>query len=221
MKKYFLVLLMALPCAACASDDKKETLERENLIEVSIPKRAYGSSDSPYFEAKLMLPMNPTTSEILVPKSFDQAAVYIRNGLDPVILEKMIAAYKAVCEKKPACNTGSAEFWDDYYSILENVTISDVFAGKKPYGMLDYIFSSFRRIGAVWKLDGDCSGDKSVCQEITDNVNSSYEIYGEIIFRKALLDEVKKPSSLCLIAKNMGDVVVLKGDCVSQTSASP
>lgn len=193
-------------------------------VAVNIPKRVIEHSESPYFEKKLTLPMN-SQGGVEIPLTFDEGARQVRDGLDPAILKMSISAFNEICKARRSCKISSPDFWNRFNANTDNHLIADIskLSGKN-YALSDYLAALKPQIGRAYQLDAPCSSGESICAYMNERMHTSSAMYGSMLFRKALLDTVGRPATLCDIARSMGDLVeykeAFKKECKSHHSDS-
>lgn len=213
MKAIITVAVVLLSMCGCslgyaATQDKK--------YELRIPKKFRDHADPEHYRATITLPVGSDGVSLEMPKDSEEASVLLRKGLDDEIMRESASALLSACRVLGECNPGSRALWDEFYANLEEVQLSDINGGEIRHRISNYLSAAYREVGRTWFRDDACRKAETVCAELTASVKASYEIYGEILFRKSFMDEIGKPTSVCEVASSMGDVVVLTGKCESR-----
>lgn len=182
--------------------EERSLPESPNSGSLLLRKGTYIKGESAYFNESIILPKE--NGEYSDPLNFENAAFQLQNGLDQEILQIATRVYDDICRNRINCQINSTKFWDNFDQV------SRLYYVEENYTLNDYMVSLSEGLGLAWHLIQPCDSGVSLCNYLANRLYSSPEMFGRMIFRKALLNELKVPSSMCEIAGSMGDMVEQK-----------
>lgn len=194
MKKICILLIMIM---AICSRSYASTPCHQNEIHLFVKKRVVVTPDKPYYKYEIIMPLRTNAANI------EQAATILASGLDKNILHMASKAFKDACGVRLKCDYTSIELWDDFYTSAVSIKIEGT------YSLQDYLSAMHREIGSYFGLELPCITNNNLCLYVSRKYKTGYEIYGELIFRKVLLNHLN-------ISPNENDLFIGFGDYVSK-----